>query len=170
MRAIVEMKADLEMLKTAFGNALKVGPVEVIDADKGYRIKLGEGEGGQPYLSPWYPHPESGGATSTWVPLSKGQIVGILNPAGDQRQGILLRAGFSGENSAPSDDLAANVFAAFGLTATVKGGKLTIDGDLVVNGNVDFAEGHVRHNRTNIGDTHVHGGIVPGPADTGTPH
>jgi len=159
---IVGLKADLEMLKTAFGNGAKVGPVEEVDAAKGFRLKLGDGPDG-PFLSPWYPHPESGGATKTWAPLSKGQIVGVINPGGDPRQGVVFRAGFSDQNPAPSQDLAANVFSFGGVTITVADGKLTIEGDVQINGS------SLRHNAKNVGDTHVHGEVLPGPADTGVP-
>ncbi len=162
------MKVDLAMLKSAFGNGIKVGPVEEIDAQKGYRLKLGEGPDG-PYLSPWYPHPESGGQSSSWMPLSKGQKVGLITVAGDPRQGILLRGGFAGDNAPPSDDLAANVLKAFGITATMKDGTVTLEGNLKVTGDVDFADGHVRHNDTNIGDTHRHGGVDAGGDETDVP-
>ncbi|EXL07420.1 phage baseplate assembly protein V [Brucella anthropi] len=168
-RDLLAMKIDIEMLKTAFGKSLKVGPIEQVDAKKGYRIRLGEDENGEPFLSPWYPHPESGGATSTWAPLSKGQIVGMINPTGDARQGILLRGGFSDVNQPPSADLLANVLKAFGVTVTVKNGTVTIDGNLVVKGNVDFKDGHVKHNEANIGDTHIHGGVDRGGATTDEP-
>lgn len=167
--ALVGMKADIEMLKTAFGNALRVGPVEVVDATRGYRLKLGEGPDGTPFLSPWYPHPESGGQTSSWAPLSTGQIVGVLNPSGDMRQGVIFRAGFSDANAAPSADLLANVLKAFGLTVTMRDGKLSIDGDVEITGNVDFRGGHVRHNDTPIDDTHRHGEVRSGNDDTGIP-
>lgn len=168
-RDLVAMKIDVEMLKTAFGKSIKVGPIEQIDAKRGYRIKLGEDENGQPFLSPWYPHPESGGDTSTWAPLSRGQIVGMINPTGDPRQGILLRGGFSDSNQPPSNDLLANVLKAFGVTVTIKDGTVHISGNFVVEGNVDFKNGHVKHNGKNIGDTHIHGGVVPGAAMTDVP-
>lgn len=179
---IVGLRADIEMLKTAFGAALKVGPVEEIDPQKGYRLNLGEGSNGQPFLSPWYPHPESGGQTSSWVPLSKGQIVGVVNPTGDPRQGVMFRGGFGGANGPPSADLAANVLRAFGITLSMKNGVLSVRGDVeiegdveitgdqTVQGDVDFSDGHVRHNGANIGDTHVHGGVMPGGSDTAGPH
>ena len=171
---IVGLKTDLEMLKTAFGNALKVGPVAEIDAKRGYRLKLGNGPSG-PYLSPWYPHPESGGQTASWMPLSKGQIVAVVHPAGDMRQGVMFRAGFGGNNAAPSADLAANVLRAFGVTITMKDGRVTLEGDLTVKGDVevhghtDFHDGHVRHNGTAIDDTHRHGGVDPGNGITNVP-
>ncbi|MEP3049419.1 MAG: baseplate assembly protein [Roseibium sp.] len=177
---IAGQRLDLEMLKTQFGNSMRVGPIEVIDPEKGYRIKLGDGEGG-PVLSPWYPHPESGGQTSSWMPLSKGQVVGVLHPNGDARQGFMLRGGFTDQNTQPSQDLSANVLDGLGLRISMKDGLLTIEGDvriqgdieiegdLKVTGNVDFADGHVRHNNTNIGDDHVHGGVVRGGANTDGP-
>ena len=133
---IVAQRADIEHLKSLFGRSLKVGAVEVVDAKKGFRIKLGEGPEGEPYLSPWYPHPESGGATSTWAPLSKGQIVGLINPGGDARQGVLLRGGFSDANPAPSESLDENMFSFGGVKLTIgAGGTLVIDapGKVVVN-------------------------------------
>jgi phage baseplate assembly protein gpV len=166
---LVRMQSDIEMLKTAFGNSMKVGPVEEIDAAKGYRLKFGTSADGTPYLSPWYPHPESGGQTASWVPLSKGQIVGVIHPSGDPRQGMMFRAGFSSLNQQPSSDLAANVLKAFGITATMKDGTLTIEGNLAVKGNVDFSDGHVKHNGTSIDDSHIHGGVMAGPAKTDVP-
>lgn len=169
LRDVIGMKIDIEMLKNAFGKSLKVGPVAAIDAEKGYRIKFGEDESGQPFLSPWYPHPESGGNSSTWMPLSLGQIVGMINPNGDARQGLLIRGGFSDSNQPPSTDLFANIFKAFGVAITIKDGVVSIDGDLIVNGNADFKNGHVKHNDANIGDTHIHGGVEPGRANTDVP-
>ena len=123
---LVGMRTDLEMLKTAFGASLKVGPIEEIDPVRGYRLKLGEDRNGTPFLSPWYPHPESGGQTSSWMPLSRKQVVGVMNPSGDPKQGVLFRAGYSGESPPPSDDMAANVLKAFGVTVSMKDGTLTI--------------------------------------------
>jgi hypothetical protein len=159
---ILAMKTDLEMLKTAFGNALKVGPIAELDAKKGYRLKLGE-EDGEPYLSPWYPHPESGGQTLSWIPLSEGQIVGVLNPGGDPNQGILLRGGFSGQNGPPSQDLFANLVKALGIEISMKDGLLKIVGNLLVEGNADFNQGHLKAHGKNVGHDHGHVTAPPGP-------
>jgi phage baseplate assembly protein gpV len=133
---IIAQRADIEQLKSLFGRSLRVGAVEVVDAEKGFRIKLGEGGDGAPYLSPWYPHPESGGATKTWAPLSKGQVVGVINPNGDARQGVLIRGGFSDADPPPSQSLDENVLSFGGVTITIgAGGAVTIDapGRVVVN-------------------------------------
>lgn len=175
---IVGMKADLEMLKTSFGGAMKVGPVEEVDAEKGYRLNLGEGSNGTPFLSPWYPHPESGGQTGSWVPLSKGQIVGVINPTGDPRQGVMFRAGFSDVNPPPSQDMMQNMLKAFGITISMKDGTLRIEagdveivvsGHLVVVGNADFRDGYIRSNGHAIDDTHKHKDTMPGSALSGVP-
>lgn len=163
IESLVGMKIDIEMLKTAFGNALKVGPVEVVDAEKGYRLKLGEAPDGSPFLSPWYPHPESGGATGTWAPLSKGQIVGVINPGGDPRQGVLIRGGFSGINPPISESLGENKYKFGGVTVTVADGKVTIEGDLHVIGE------SLRHNAKEVGDAHKHGDVEPGGGVSGVP-
>ena len=137
---IIAQRADIEQLKTLFGRALQVGPVEVVDAERGFRIKLGEDGEGQPFLSPFYPHPESGGATKTWAPLSKGQIVGMLNPGGDPRRGVLLRGGFSDANPAPSQSLDENLLSFGGVTLAINA-----DGSLEIT-----APGTVLVNATNI--------------------
>jgi hypothetical protein len=119
---IVGMKADIEFLKTAFGNSMKVGPVHEVDAEKGYRLRLG-GTDGEPFLSPWYPHPETG---KTSVPLKPNQIVGVINPTGDPRQGMIFRAGYSDDNPSPNQDMEANVFADAGVRLQIKDGVLHI--------------------------------------------
>lgn len=165
----VALRADLEFLKSAFGNALKVGPVEVIDAEKGYRLKLG-GTDDDPFLSPFYPHPETG---KTSVPLKKGQIVGVINPSGDPRQGVMFRGGYSDEHSSPNGDMEANVFEDAGVRVTVADGALVIVAGgvtMTISGvGVSITGGRVEHDGKNIGSSHVHGGVVPGGADTDVP-
>lgn len=170
IREIVSIRADLETLKSAFGNALRVGSVAQIDAVRGYRLNLGEGEDG-PFLSPWLPHPETG---KTSVPLKLGQVVGILSPAGDLRQGLVLRGGYSSANDSPNANMAANVFDDAGVRMTVADGALLIEVDGVTfrfsGAGFEQTGGSVRHNGTNIGDTHVHGGVESGVSNTDGPH
>lgn len=166
---LVGMKADIEMLKTAFGNSLKIGPVEKIDAEKGYRLRLG-GTDDDPYLSPWYPHPETG---KTSVPLKKGQIVGVMNPSGDPRQGLVFRGGYSDDNPSPNDNMDANVFEDAGVRIEVKDGQLilTIGGvTWTFSGNGEVQTGGKKeHDGKNVGSDHRHGEVMPGPGNTGIP-
>lgn len=131
VRELLRLRSDVEMMKTASGHMLTVGTVHAVDPVRGYRIAMGEGTEGE-MLSPWLPHPESGGQTQSWMPLSVGQIVGVLSPSGDMRQGVLLRGGFGGDNSPPSADMAANVLKAFGITAQMKDGVLSLTADHII--------------------------------------
>lgn len=162
---MVSMSADIAMLRSAFGNALKVGPIEEVDPVKGYRVKLGESNG-KPFLSPWMAHPESGKSS---IPLNKGDIVGIVNPSGDMRQGVIFRAGYSGPRPSPNQDMAANVFEDAGVRIIIADGVLRITGNLVVDGDADFNEGHLRSHGKNVGHDHKHEDVEPGPALTGVP-
>ena len=165
----IAMRLDVEMLKTAFGNALKVGPVEVVDAKKGYRLRLG-GTNDAPFLSPWYPHPETG---KTSIPLRKGQIVGVVNPSGDPRQGLMFRGGYSDANPSPNDDMEANVFEDAGVRISVANGALVVEaGGVTFRFSGDGFEqtgGKQTHDGRNVGSTHVHGGVVTGSSKTSEP-
>lgn len=167
---IVGLRADIEALKTAFANSLKSGPVEQIDAKKGYRLKLGDGDDG-PYLSPWYPHPETGKSS---VPLEKGQIVGVLNPNGDPRQGLLIRGGYSDDLASPNDNMDANVFEAAGVRIEIKDGslKVTISGVVhtISADGVKTTGGRIEHDQLDIGSSHTHKDVVKGTVDTGIPN
>jgi hypothetical protein len=170
IREFIGLRADVEALKNAFGRMAKVGPVEMIDKDKGYRIKYGENPDGTPYLSPWLPHPETG---KTSTPLKKGQIVGVINPGGDPRQGIVIRGGYSDEHATPNADMAANVFEDAGVRISVADGSLTITAGgvtVTIGGSgLSVSGGRVEHDGKNIGSTHIHGGVLEGPVFTDVP-
>jgi phage baseplate assembly protein gpV len=167
---ILSLKADLDHLKTAFGNALKIGAVQEIDGAKGYRLKLGEGPDGEPFLSPWMPHPETGKSS---IPLKKGQIVGVINPNGDMRQGLVFRGGYSDEHKSPNEDMEVNVFEDAGVRIQLAAGALSISVDgvtIVVSGaGLSVTGGRVEHDGRNIGSDHVHGGVEKGGALTAPP-
>lgn len=156
---LVSMSADIAMLRSAFGNALKVGPIEEVDAARGYRIKLGE-TNGKPFLSPWLPHPESGKSS---VPLRKGDIVGVISPSGDMRQAVMFRAGYSGPRPSPNDDMNANVFEDAGVRISIADGVVKIVGNLLVKGDADFNVGHLKAHGKNVGHDHGHVSAPPGP-------
>ncbi len=168
--AIRALKVEIEQIKTSFGNAVHVGPVAVIDAEKGYRIRLG-GTDEEPYLSPWYPHPETGKSS---VPLKVGQVVGRVNHGGDPRLGFLLRGGYSDGHPSPNQNMAANVFEDAGVRIEVADGALVITVGGVthrISGDgIATTGGEITHDEKNVGSTHVHGGVTPGGAETAGPH
>ncbi len=122
-REVAALRQQVEELRSTIANMVRVGPVAEVDAQKGYRLKLGEDSGGEPYLSPWLPHPETG---KTSVPLKKGQIVGQISPNGDARQGFVLRGGYGGDHKTPNTNMDANVFEDAGVRIEIADGALTI--------------------------------------------
>lgn len=50
-----------------------------------------------------------------------------------------------------------NIVIQAGGSVTIKAGSVAIESEFLT------------HNGVNVGDTHVHGGVLPGPADTSTP-
>ncbi len=121
---ILALRSELEALKNAFGRMGKVGVVHAVDPEKGYRLRYDDlTTNGQPFLSPWLPHPETG---KTSVPLKAGEVVGVFNPGGDLRQGFIVRGGYTDAHPSPNDDLEANVFQDAGVRISIKGGVLHI--------------------------------------------
>lgn len=48
--------------------------------------------------------------------------------------------------------------------------EFTADGVFRINADrVEIVSSSLTHNGTNVGDTHVHGGVIPGPGNTSTP-
>lgn len=136
---------ELAELRRQFSNMIRPGVVEELDPQKGYRLSWGQDEQGQKILSPWYPHPEAGGANKTWSPLTKGQVMTAINPGGDPRQGFLIQGGFTDQFKAPSQSLDETVREAHGgkmrevvtkdghRTLTLAGNEtMTVTGTIVI--------------------------------------
>lgn len=180
--ALVErLLHDIADLKLMVANTVRVGPVADIDPARGYRVAMGVDRDGNEVLSPWLPHPDSGGANADWVPLSKGQIVGVLSPSGDIRQAVLMRAGFGGENKPPSQDPDEVVLLSKGKTrifATEDGVVIKVgDSRFVVAGpgitleskTVEAKGGALKHDGVDVGKDHAHTRVAPGDGESGPP-
>lgn len=162
---VVDLKREVAQLKREIAGMVKVGSVEEADAQKGYRLNFGADENGRAKLSPWLPHPEAGGKAKSWFPLSKGQVVAMMTPPGDPRQGFLLRDGFTDRYAQPSQNLDENVFEYGDVRVEIREGRvhmkvgsaeITItDGKLEVKAKTDFEGDYVRHRSTPIDRTHV---------------
>ncbi|WP_062111134.1 phage baseplate assembly protein V [Aureimonas sp. AU40] len=169
-KTIAELRQTVEELRTTVANLLRPGAVAQVDAEKGYRLKLGQdGEGGD-WLSPWLPHPDTG---KTSVPLKVGQVVGLISPNGDMRQGFLLRGGYGGNHKSPNGNMDANVFEDAGVRFEVADGALVITAGgttIKVSGEgLSITGGRVEHDGQNIGSSHVHPGIRRGDSRTDPP-
>lgn len=113
------------------------------------------------------------GAARVWAPPSVGEQVWVLAESGDTAQGVILGSAFQSAYPAPSGaagavevyvgqsrlSIAADsiVLAVGGVSVTVSAAGLSVSG------------GAIDHNGTNIGDDHVHSGIVSGGSNTGGP-
>lgn len=126
LQEVVALRIELSEAKTAMRNMVRTGTVAKRDAEKGYRLDWGKDDKGETILSPWYPHPEAGGAAKSWFPLSEGQIVTAINPGGDFRQGFLVRGGFGGQNERPSFELTQNGFTFGGVRIEIADNSLKI--------------------------------------------
>ncbi|WP_160009758.1 phage baseplate assembly protein [Rhizobium sp. 18055] len=94
-------------------------------------------------------------------------ILQVSNPSkrlGKLPEGAVGNYNEHGDRVLVLPDGTVQVAAGHALDVTVGGVNFRVTAE-----GVDITGGHVRHNGKNIGDTHVHGGIVPGSADTDVP-
>lgn len=177
IRAIAALQHDHNELRARYEDTFKFGKVTDVDNEKGVRIGLdAQGEHKSAYAQP----AEATGQQRL-LPR-KGDQALLICPHGDQRQAVALGLGHSDERKNPGRD-ADNVvlldrdgvriesdgkggclitaksikFTAEGVTATLTGQGLKIEG------------GKVTHDNRNIGASHVHGGVQPGGAKTAVP-
>ena len=151
-------------------NVVRVATITAVDPGAGRaRVRFGGDT-----ESAWLPFPSPrAGAIQVWAPPSIGEQVVVTCPSGDTAQGLIVASLSSG--AAPPPSAAGDAFVvqvgdasieitADGLTLTAGGVSLAVTG-----GGVSITGGQVDHNGTNIGDSHVHGGIAPGGSNTQGP-
>ena len=161
---------------------IRVGTVTAVDAGAA-RCKVSLGGNTE---TAWLPFPSPrAGAIQVWAPPSVGEQVVVASPGGDTAQGLVIASLASGGSPAPSSDGGAFVVEIGGSTVTITAdginlvsngsvvditaGGVAITGDVTIAGALAVSGSGVTHNGTNIGDTHVHGGVAPGGANTSTP-
>ncbi|MFT0892733.1 phage baseplate assembly protein V [Pseudochelatococcus sp. G4_1912] len=167
-------------------NRSRIGTVTEVDPDKGKaRVELAND-----FVSDWIPWQEqAAGSARTHFPLSIGQQVRVRSQNGDLTDAEIEASLPSDTNTRPSQKGDEYVLLEVGSTRiavsdggatasiTVGGSTLTItDGNMMLEateitlkGAVKIEGASVTHNGANIGDTHIHGGVMAGPATTGTP-
>ena len=88
-------------MERRFANRERTGTVHEVDHAKGlYRVKLGDGEGGAPFLTPWLRVQEAamGGKIKTHFPLRVGEQVKVISENGDLSEAVIAQSGRSDEN------------------------------------------------------------------------
>ena len=188
-RIIARMQGQIAEDRRRQANMIRSGRVVDVDpANQRVKVDIGDDDNALP--TPWIRWTERAGARKTWNPPSKGELMTVLSPAGEiDEKSLAVHGGFTDENTAPSGNGDTAVFTLGSVTVTVIAGGATIQVDGVsveITGSGETMQvggvsveitksgmaitgGTVTHNGINIGSTHKHGGIRPGPAQTGTP-
>jgi phage baseplate assembly protein gpV len=159
-----------ELRRRVAGQEIRGKVLEVDPAKALARLAIGKTAKGEQVKSPWLPYKQTAGAVKLHNPPSVGQVMTIRSETGDIEQGVVEPFYWNEDNTAPSTDGDKHVLTFGDVTVTLGGGALTfvVDGvTVVISGDgVTINGGRVEHDGLNIGSTHVHGGITPGPQDT----
>lgn len=176
-------------------NLIRLGTIAEVDhgvvGERPPRVRVRAGE----LLTAWRPWIECrAGTTRTWNPPTVGEQAVLFSPGGDPAGAVVLVGLFSDAHPAPADlpDLCRRLFPDGGLFeydhqasvlriklpgrieieapgGTAWLGDIDHQGDMARQGSYAQEGGSLTHNDTDVGDTHQHGGIVPGPSQTSTP-
>lgn len=155
----------------------RTGVITEVDAGNGLaRVKLQDGD--QPFVTGWIPWAEpSAGANKTHNPPSVGQQVQIASESGDLHDAVIqgsLNSDANGRPSGAGDEYVLLKVGQASIRATGRGSEIifSVGGyslTLSAAGAVNTG-GALSHNGRNIGDTHTHGKVAAGPADTDVPN
>mgnify|MGYP000265339375 CR=1 FL=1 len=173
-KIIAGMQRQISELQRRQANMFRSGKVVEVDPAT-QRVKVDLGDADNPLISPWIRWSDQGGAAKTWNPPTTGALMTVLSPMGDlDEKSLALPGGYTDSNPAPSADGDATVFTLGDLTLTVLGGSVTatLGGTTFVlsSAGIDVTGGLITHDGKNVGSSHTHGGIAPGPANTDQPN
>lgn len=164
-------------IKRQARNRKRTGKVAVVDHKKGLaRVEISRTDG-KPFLSPWVPWKEvASGSIKSHIPPTIGEQVDLVSESGDLTDAVIDMSTPSNENPRPHDGPEAvitkgesrfvigdNTVAIEAPLISLSARETKIAGNLVVEGD------SITHNGTNIGDSHVHGGVERGGSNTSTP-
>lgn len=150
-------------------NRRRTGTVAEVDYEKGaYRVKLGE-QNGKPYLTGWIRgRPLGAGAAKIEVLHKVGEQVDVVSESGDLTDARVEMADYSEDNPRENTDtpfhmkIGSTVFA-------VSDGLVEITSAVKIVGPFEVVGGTFTHNGKDVGDTHRHADVTPGPSPTGVP-
>lgn len=175
IRELVELAARIAELERRFSGMMRHGTVAEVDTEtQRIRLDFGLAHGTEGrFLSPWIPYAQFSGALRVHTPPTVGQQFTAMSPNGDFQQAVAVPLTHSNANPSPSMASDQNVVRFGAVTVTLAQDSLEIAVGSVrfkVDGtNVEITCGQVRHNGTNIGDSHIHSGVLSGPSVTGAP-
>lgn len=171
---VARLERRIDNLERRLAGVLTKGTVAEIDEEKKLiRVKTGKAPDGSDQLSPWVQYAQMAGALKVHAMPSVGQNMVLISAGGDYGQGFAVPLSWNDNNQSPGKDASENVITFGDATARMTGSmielvvggvkwQLTSDGEKTLGG-------EVRHNDRNIGDSHIHGGVEPGGANTDVP-
>lgn len=170
---VAKLTSELESLKRVVENFARNGEVTDVDPKKQLaRISLGKGPDGKEQKSPWRPYGQIAGKLKVhWTP-TKGQNLTMISIGGDFNQGFFMPLTWSDDFKSPSEEEAPVVeygdvrleLSDDSITATIGGVTWTFS-------SAGFKQegGAMGHDGKDIGKTHKHIEVMPGPSTTGIP-
>ncbi|UYF99332.1 phage baseplate assembly protein V [Halomonas sp. GD1P12] len=172
-------------------NVIRLGSVAQVD-HKSARVRIKSGE----LLTAWVPWITArAGATRDWSPPTVGEQCVLFSPGGDTANAFAMASLFQLSAPPPSHDpgVISRLFPDGGLIeydharqvvrinlpgsieihapgGTQWHGNIAHTGNLTRKGSDTQTGGTKTHNGKNVGSDHTHGGIQPGPGNTGAPN
>lgn len=163
------LESTVQRQQVRINNMFREGTVKSVDEKTGTAIVDAHGVESKP--SPWL---TQAGDINEWTPLSEGQRVVLISPGGDMGRSFIMPGGYTDEVKAPHDAKAQKRVKIGNAVITHSGDGLFIEvgGASFQFTGAGFEQigGEQKHDGLNVGSTHVHGGVIPGGADTIGPH
>jgi phage baseplate assembly protein gpV len=149
-------------------NMFREATVKSADYSKGLAIV--DAHGVETKEVPWM---EPAGDIVEWTPLSAGQRVMLVSPGGQVGRAFIIPGGYTDSVQQPHDKGAEKRIKIGGSQVTISASGFLFEagGTTFSMTAAGFAQtgGMVKHNDHDIGDTHKHTDVIPGPDLTGPP-
>lgn len=150
-------------------NRRRTGKVAEGPDDQGrYRVDMTKKGSEHPFISDWIkPRPLGAGKVKIDVILKKGEQVDVFSESGDMTDARIEMSDYSDDN--PRENDGAPLHIKVDGDYVIIASRVRITGDVEIAGKLDITGSGVTHNGKDIGDTHRHMDVTPGPDFTGAP-
>lgn len=178
---------DLSDLQRRLENLIRIGTIAHVDLSDtaAPRVRVQDGA----LLTAWLPFGSlRAGTARLWSAPTVGEQVVVLAPSGELGSAVVFGSLFCSNTPAPSsaanmhildfadgtrwthdDKASASVFEGMRTVLIDAKDSITLRAPQTLVASNISTTGTLTNNGKNVGSTHQHSGIVPGPANTGTP-